>query len=185
MVIHFARNWWAVALRGVVAILFGVAAFIWPGLTLGVLVVMFGAYAFLDGVFAVVTALRARGERLRWAVLLEGITGIVAGMLIWLWPQTTLLLLVYFIAAWALITGMLEVLAAFRLRERIHGEWRLALSGVLSMVFALLVGVWPHAAILAIAWLVGAYAILFGIVFLALGWRLRALAPGADRPALP
>jgi uncharacterized membrane protein HdeD (DUF308 family) len=185
MVTQLARNWWAVALRGAVAILFGVAAFLWPGLTLGLLVVLFGAYAFVDGVFAVVAALRAGGERLRWAVLLEGITGIVAGILIWLWPQITLLLLVYFVAAWALITGLLEVMAAIRLRERIEGEWRLALGGVLSIVFAVLVALWPLAGVVAMAWLIGSYAIIFGVVLLALAWRLKSLAPGADRPALP
>ncbi len=184
MITELARNWWAVALRGVLAILFGVLAFVFPGLTLTVLVILFAAYTIVDGIFTLVAALRARGEQRRWwALLLEGIASIALGLLIWLWPGLTVLLLVYFVAAWALITGMLEIIAAIRLREHIEGEWWLALSGVLSVILGILVAVFPLGGVLALAWTIGAYAILFGIVLLALAWRLKGFASRASGPA--
>jgi uncharacterized membrane protein HdeD (DUF308 family) len=177
MIAAMARNWWALAIRGAVAIVFGLLAFIWPGLTIAVLVSLFGAFIFIDGVLAVVAAVQSRSEQSRWwALLLEGIAGIVAGLLTWLWPGITLLLLVYFAAAWALVTGLMELIAAFRLRAEIEGEWRLALARALSIVFAILLAVWPLAGALAAAWLIGAYAIIFGIVLLLLAFRLKGLA---------
>jgi uncharacterized membrane protein HdeD (DUF308 family) len=184
MVTELARYWWAIALRGVVAILFGILAFVWPGLTLEVLAILFGAFVFVDGVFAIIAAVRARGEQARWwALLLEGITSVVLGFLVWLWPLGAVIVFIYFVAGWALITGLLAILAAIRLREHIEGEWRLVLSGVLSIVFALLIAFWPLAGVLAAAWMIGGYAILFGILLLALGWRLRGHAARAEGPA--
>lgn len=176
MITELARNWWAIALRGAAAVLFGLLAFFWPGLTIEVLILMFGAYVVVDGAFTIAAALRARGERARWwALLFEGIANIVAGLIIWAWPGLTVIVLMYFIAAWSLITGLLEIFAAIRLREHIEGEWRLAVSGALSILFAVLIAMWPLAGAVAVAWLIGAYALLFGIVLLALAFRLRGL----------
>src|SRR5919202_355383 len=171
-----ARNWWALALRGVVAILFGLAALVWPGLTLTALVLLFGADALVDGVFAVVAAIaRAGRERHWWALLLEGLLGIAAGVVTLAWPGITGLVLLLFIAAWAIITGVVEIVAAIRLRREIEGEFLLGLGGALSVLFGLLLIVRPGAGALAVAWLIGIYAILFGALLLALAFRLRGL----------
>ncbi len=169
-----ARNWWTLALRGLLAILFGLAAFAWPGITLAVLVLLFGAYALVDGVFAIVAAVRTAERRGHWWVLLlEGLAGITAGILTFLWPGITAFVLLYLIAAWAIVTGVLEIIAAVRLRREIEGEWLLALSGVASVVFGLLLAVFPGAGALAVVWIIGAYALVFGLLLVALGFRLR------------
>jgi uncharacterized membrane protein HdeD (DUF308 family) len=170
----WVRHWWALALRGVVALLFGIAALIWPGITLAVLVLMFGAYALVDGAFAVVSAARGRGRRRDWwVVLLEGLAGIIAGIFAFLWPLVAALVLVYLIAAWALFTGVMEIIAAVRLRREIENEWLLALTGVASIIFGVLLMVWPVAGALAVVTIIGIYAIVFGIVMLILAFRLR------------
>ena len=116
------RNWWAFALRGALGILLGLAAFLFPGITLGALVLLFGAYAVVDGVFAVVAGVRAAEHRERWgALLLEGIAGIAAGVLAFVWPALTALVLLYLIAAWSIIRGALKIVAAIRLRRTIQG----------------------------------------------------------------
>lgn len=171
-----ARNWWALALRGVVAVLFGLAALIWPGLTLTALVLLFGAYSLVDGIFAVVSAFaRAGRERGWWAFLVEGLLGIAAGIVTLLWPGITGLVLLLFIAAWAIVTGVVEIVAAIRLRREIEGEFLLGLSGVLSVIFGLILIARPGAGAVAVAWLIGAYALLFGALLLALAFRLRGL----------
>ena len=138
------------ALRGVFAIVFGVLALIWPGLTLFVLIGMFGAYALVDGIFAVIAGIASYGRNERWwAALLEGIAGIILGVLTFLWPGTTALVLVYFIAAWALITGVFEIVAAIRLRKEIEGEWMMILSGILSIIFGVFLVAAPGAGALA------------------------------------
>lgn len=145
-----AKNWWLVALRGVAAILFGILAAIVPGLTLAVLVMLFGAYALIEGGFNVIAAVRgATGDRSWWALLLEGLVSVAAGVIAFVMPGLTALALVYLIAAWAILTGILEIAAAVRLRKHITGEWWLALTGVLSIAFGVLVsffrarGPWP------------------------------------------
>jgi uncharacterized membrane protein HdeD (DUF308 family) len=175
VVIALARNWWALALRGLFGVLFGIAAFAWPGLTLGALVLLYGAYAFADGVFALAAALAGRTEiRPWWALLLEGVAGIGVGVLTIFWPGITALALLYLIAAWAVVTGVFEIAAAIRLRKEIPGEWLLALSGVVSVLFGLALVINPGAGALAMVWLIGAYAILFGVLLIALGFRLRS-----------
>jgi uncharacterized membrane protein HdeD (DUF308 family) len=173
-----ARNWWALALRGLAAILFGVLAFAWPGITLFVLVLFFGAYMLVDGIFAIVAAVRAAGEEDRWWLLLiEGILGVLAGLVAFFWPGLTALALLYFIAAWAIVTGIMEIVAAIRLRQEIEGEWALGLSGLLSVIFGILLVVLPApAGLLSLVWLVGAYAVATGVLLLILAFRVRSEA---------
>jgi uncharacterized membrane protein HdeD (DUF308 family) len=172
------RNWWALALRGVAAILLGILAFAWPGITLFVLVLFFGAYMLVDGIFAIVAAVRAAGEEDRWWLLLiEGILGVLAGLVAFFWPGLTALALLYFIAAWAIVTGIMEIVAAIRLRQEIEGEWALGLSGLLSVIFGILLVVLPApAGLLSLVWLVGAYAVATGVLLLILAFRVRSEA---------
>jgi uncharacterized membrane protein HdeD (DUF308 family) len=177
-----ARNWWAVALRGVLAILFGVVAFLWPGLLWLAVVYTFAAYALLDGLIAITAALSGHGPAGRWwALLLEGLVGIVAGILTLIWPGITELALLYVIAGWSLATGVFEIIAALRLRRYIEGEWALALSGVLSIILGLALALVPLAGLVVVAWWIGAYAVAFGVLLLALSFRLRRLARHAPR----
>ena len=173
------RHWWLVAVRGLAAIIFGVLAFIWPGITLAVLVLFFGAYAIVDGGVAIVVAVRTGGN-LRWAALLEGIVGIIAGIVAFVYPGLTALALLFVIAAWAILTGALEVVAAIRMRNVIENEWTLIIAGVLSVLFGVVLLQQPGAGALAIVWLIGLYAVLFGIALLALSWRLRGLQQRID-----
>jgi uncharacterized membrane protein HdeD (DUF308 family) len=176
MVADLARYWWVLAIRGVAAILFGIAAFVWPGITLTVLVLLFGAYALVDGIFAVVAGISVRKEQERWwLMVLEGVVGIIIGVLTFLYPSITALVLLYFIAAWAIVTGAFEIAAAIRLRREIEGEWLLALAGIASLIFGVLLVIQPGAGALALIWLIGAYAIVFGILMLVLAFRLRGL----------
>jgi uncharacterized membrane protein HdeD (DUF308 family) len=179
--IDVAKHWWAFALRGLVAVLFGILAFVMPGITLAVLVLLWGAFAFVDGVLSLISAFRITQDH-RWGLLLEGVAGIAAGILTFVWPGITALVLLYIIAAWALITGVLEIVAAVRLRRVINNEWWLALTGILSILFALVLIVSPGTGALALVWVIGAYAILFGLLMLALALRLHGI--GQRREAL-
>jgi uncharacterized membrane protein HdeD (DUF308 family) len=181
-----ARNWWALVLRGLAAILFGILAFAWPGITLFVLVLFFGAYMLVDGIFAIVAAVRAAGEEDRWWLLLiQGTLGVLAGLVAIFWPGLTALALLYFIAAWAIVTGIMEIVAAVRLRQEIEGEWALGLSGLLSVIFGVLLVVLPApAGLLSLVWLVGAYAVATGVLLLILAFRVRSEA-GREAPARP
>jgi uncharacterized membrane protein HdeD (DUF308 family) len=174
MLTQLTRNWWAVALRGVLAILYGVLALIWPGLTLEILVLFFGAYALVDGVFTIYAAFTHRAGHDRWwVILLEGLVGIGAGIVTLAVPGLATLVLLYVIAFWAILTGILEIIAAVRLREEIAGEWLLILSGIASLVLGVLLLLYPAAGAVTVAWLIGVYAILFGLMLLGLGLRLR------------
>lgn len=175
MVIVLARNWWALVLRGLFAVLFGIMALAWPGITLGALVLLYGAYALADGVFAIAAVMAGRtGGRPWWSLLVEGLVGIAVGIMTFAWPGITALVLLYLIAAWAFVTGIFEIVAAIRLREEIRGEWLLALSGILSVLFGLALVIWPGAGAVALVWVIGAYAIAFGALLIALGFRLRS-----------
>jgi uncharacterized membrane protein HdeD (DUF308 family) len=177
-----ARNWWALALRGLFAVLFGVLAFALPGVTLAALVILFGVYSLVDGIFALVTAVRAAETHERWWLFaLEGLAGIVAGLITFLWPGITALVLLFLIAWWAIITGIFEIAAAVRLRKEISGEWALALGGAASVVFGLLLLFRPGVGALAVIWLIGTYAVVFGLLLLMLAFRLRG-HPG-QKPA--
>ena len=176
MLKQLTHNWWAVLLRGVVAILFGAIALVWPGLTLEVLVLFFGAYVLVDGVFAIIAALTHRlGHDRWWVLLLEGLVGIAAGIITFFLPGVATLALIYIIALWAIVTGVLEIIAGIGLRKEIQGEWLLAISGIVSLGLGVLLLVFPSAGEVTIIWLIGVYAILFGLMLLGLGLRLRRL----------
>jgi uncharacterized membrane protein HdeD (DUF308 family) len=177
------QNWWLVLLRGVAGILFGIITFVAPGISLAALVLLFGAYAFADGVLAIATAIRRRSADRWWLLLLEGIAGIAAGVVTLLWPGITALALLYLIAAWALVTGVFEIAAAIRLRKVITGEWLLALSGILSIGLGVLLVLAPGPGALALVIWIGAYAFVFGILLVALGFRLRSVRHPHTAPA--
>jgi uncharacterized membrane protein HdeD (DUF308 family) len=166
-----ARHWWALALRGVFAVLFGLLTFLIPGITLFPLVLLFGAYAILDGIFDIISAVRAPGRH--WPLVLEGVVGIIIGILTFIWPGITTMVLLYLIAFWAIFTGILEIVAGIRLREVIANEWLLILMGVLSVLFGFLILIFPGAGALAIIIWIGAYSLLFGIMLIALAFLLR------------
>jgi len=169
-------NWWLILVRGVAAVLFAALAFIWPGITLTVLVYLFGAYAIVDGLVGLwLGGVAASANRRSWPFLLGGIAGIAAGVLSFVAPGAMALALVYLIAAWAIVTGITEIVAAVELRKVIDGEWALGLAGILSIVFGILVGVQPGAGALALIWLIASYALLFGIVLVVLAFRVRGL----------
>lgn len=173
MVTQLARNWWVVALRGLFAIIFGILTFLRPGLTLEVLVLFFGAYVLMDGIFALIAAWRNNTGVNHWWLLLEGIVSIAAGGLTFFWPGVTAIALVYLIAGWAVVTGVFEIMAAIELRKTINNEWLLILGGLLSVLFGVLIAVNPGTGALTVAWLIGFYAITFGVMLLGLALRLR------------
>jgi uncharacterized membrane protein HdeD (DUF308 family) len=169
-----ARSWWLIALRGVLAIAFGILTFFWPAFFWGVVVALFAIYAFLDGVFALVAAFTGHRQASQWwALVLEGLVGIGIGIIALVWPGLTGLALLYLIAFWAIFTGVFEVVTAIRLRDVIRGEWALGLSGALSIVFGVVLMLMPAAGALAVAWLIGTYAIVIGVLLLAVALRLR------------
>jgi uncharacterized membrane protein HdeD (DUF308 family) len=169
------RNWWVVLLRGVAGIIFGLITFFAPGISLVALVLLFGAYSFADGLLAIVTAIRRRSETDRWWVLLlEGLAGVAAGVVTVVWPGITALALLYVIAAWALVTGGLEIAAAIRLRKVITGEWLLVLIGIASVALGVLLVLFPGPGALALVLWIGAYALVTGVLLIALAFKLRS-----------
>jgi uncharacterized membrane protein HdeD (DUF308 family) len=184
MATDLSRNWWLLALRGVAGILFGIAAFVWPESALTALVLVFGAYVFVDGIFAVAAGIGMRRQlSLWWLVLLEGVAGIILGLLTFRSPDITALVLLTFIAAWSIITGIFEIATALRLRKVIANEWLLILSGVVSIIFGILLIAQPAAGAISIVWLLGAYALLFGILTLMLAFRVRGMRDTIARQA--
>jgi uncharacterized membrane protein HdeD (DUF308 family) len=178
-----SRNWWVVLVRGIVGILFGIVTFFAPGITLAALVLVFGAYAFVDGVLTLASAIRRRSTTDRWWILvLEGIAGILVGIATLFLPGITALVLLYLIAAWALVTGILELAAAIRLRKVITNEWLLALGGIVSILLGVLLIAAPGAGALAVVIWIGAYAFVFGALLVGLSLRLRALGTPRHRP---
>ncbi len=181
MIAELSRNWWVFLIRGIAAILFGLIAFVWPGLTLTVLVLMFGAYAVVDGIFALIAGISGRVEG-RWWLILAGVAGIIAGVLTFFWPGITALVLLYFIAAWAVVMGIFQIAAAIRLRRVIEGEWFLVLSGIVAVLFGLFLVFMPGAGALASIWIIGSYAVVFGILMIILAFRLRGLRNIGQQP---
>jgi uncharacterized membrane protein HdeD (DUF308 family) len=169
-----ARNWWAIAIRGVLGIAVGAIALVLPAATILALVLLFAAYMLIDGVFAIIAAVRAARQHDRWGLLvLEGLADIVAGAIAVLWPAITVIAFVLLIAAWALVSGMLMLMAAFRLNID-HGRWWLAFGGAASIIFGVLLLVAPLIGALVLTWWFGAYALIFGITLLVLAFRLKA-----------
>ena len=178
-----AQNWWAVALRGVFAILFGLIALLVPGATILSLVLFFSAYMLVDGIFGIVAAVRAARQGERWGLLvLEGILNIAVGVIAFLMPGLTVIAFVLLLAAWSLVSGGLMLGAAFRL-SREHGRWWLALGGVVSIVFGVLLAIAPVMG--AVVLTLGAYALVFGIALLVLAFKLRARKDHAPRTSAP
>jgi uncharacterized membrane protein HdeD (DUF308 family) len=178
MLEHLSRNWGWVVLRGVAGVLFGVLAFVWPGLTLAVLVIVWGAYALADGALALISAWRVRDQgKPFWAMAIVGLLGIAAGIVAFIWPGITALVLLLFIAAWAVVMGV------FQMRKEIQNEWLLALSGVLSVLFGIVMFVHPGAGAVALIWVIAAYAIVFGALLIWLGLRLKKRAQRGPAPA--
>jgi len=172
---ELGRNWGWIVARGIAAVIFGVLAFALPGITLAALILLWGAYALADGILAMIAAFKIRDRsKPFWALLVIGILGIVAGILTFLWPGMTAIVLLAFIAAWSLIMGVLQIVAAIRLRKAINNEWLLALSGLLSVIFGGLMLINPGAGAIAVLWVIGAYAIVFGALLIALGFKLRS-----------
>lgn len=170
------RNWWAVLLRGLLGIAFGIITFIWPSLSLASLVLVYGAFASADGVLALIGAIRGEADEgtRRWAMILRGLLGLGVGIVTILWPGITTLALLTVIAAWALVGGVLEIVSAIRLRRTIRGEWAMALSGLLSIALGVMLMIFPLAGALALVLWVGAYMFATGIVLTALSLRLRS-----------
>jgi len=179
-------NWWLLALRGLLAVMFGLVTFLVPGLTLFVLVSLFGGYCIVGGLLTLVAAFRrGRAQPRWWALVLEGAASVVAGVLTLVWPGLTLLGLLYVVALWATVTGLLQIGTAVRLRKHITGEWALVLSGILSVAFGVLVLFWPSAGALAVSWWVGSYLFTAGIVLAIVAFRLRRQAGHAHPAAGP
>lgn len=176
MIPLLCRNWWAVALRGLMALIFALAILLWPRLSLLMVVLVFGVYAAIDGVFALISALRAAKEKARWwPFLLEGLIGLTVGVVTFVQPAITARALLWLVAAWALLTGVLRIVAAIRLRREIRGEWLLVLSGLASVGFGVGISLFPEAGALAIVCLLAAFVAVLGVLPLILGFRLRAL----------
>lgn len=178
--IGLARWWWTFVLRGVVAIGFGVLALVAPGFGIGLLVGLFAAWALIDGVNNLLTGIRTRGQdRSWWLEILEGIVGVAAGIIALVLPVLAAEILILLIAAWAIVTGVIEIVLAVRLRRVIAGEAWMALAGAASILFGVVIFLFPAAGALSIVWLIGSFAIAFGVFLVMLGWRLR----GVDRMA--
>ena len=180
---QLARNWWVFVLRGVVAILFGVLAFLRPGITLEVLVLLFAFWALFDGVFSLIGSVgAAEAHEPWWPLVLIGLLGIAAGILTLRYPGVTALALLFVIAYWSIFRGILEIVAAVRLRHLIEGEWWLILGGIASIVFGVLLVYYPSSGLLAVIWLIGLYAVIFGITQIMFGFRLKNLAGELPAP---
>lgn len=167
----FADHWWLLLLRGIGAVLFGILAFVWPGLTLVALVFLYGAYALVDGVTAIFVAVSARA----WWMIFAGLFGIIAGVLTFIFPGITAFWLLILIASWAVVRGIFEIVAAIQLRKELTNEWMLILGGIFSIIFGVLLFLNPAAGALTMVWLIGSYTLMFGIMMIVLSFRLRGL----------
>ncbi len=173
MVHALAKNWWMLLLRGIAAIIFGVLAFAWPGMTLLTLIMFYGAFALVDGVLAIIAAIAGGAPAPRWWLAVVGLLGIATGVLMFTMPGLTALVLLYFIAGWAIATGAFQIVGAIRLRKEIDDEWYLILGGVVSVLFGVGVMMAPGAGALALLWVIGTYAVIMGAILVALAFRLK------------
>lgn len=169
-----SQFWWVLLIRGIAAILFGIVALAWPGLTAYTLLLTFGIFAVVDGIFAIITGFRRKaGDDQWWSWLVEGILSLIIGLMALFWTETTALALVIWIAAWAMVAGVMRIIAAIRLRHEIEGEWALGLSGLLMLLWGLAFAVVPAAGILSLTWLFGLFALLTGVVMIILAFRVK------------
>jgi len=169
-----AQRWWAVGLRGILAIIFGLICLLTPGIAVGAFVIVFAAYMFVDGVFAIISGLRAARSGESWSlVILEGVVDLAAGVIAILWPAITLVALVWIVAIWAIVSGALMLAAAFSLNLD-YGRWWLALGGIASTVFGILLIIEPLIGAVVLTLWIGAYAVVFGVLLLVLGFQLHS-----------
>ena len=182
MLTTLAQNWWMVALRGVAAIVFGIVAIAWPDLTIGVFVVFFGAFAFFDGVFSIGAAFGGE-TRDRWLYVLRGLTGILVAVIALVWPDLTALSLLYFIASWAVITGVMEIVAAIQFRDAISGEALFIISGLISIIFGTVLFAYPSDGAIALVTTIGIFAIISGTWDIFAGFALHGWASDRLRPS--
>jgi uncharacterized membrane protein HdeD (DUF308 family) len=193
MVRNLAQNWWALVIRGLAGVLFGIGALVWPPAAVAALVLLFGAYALVDGIFNIVAAVRAPREGRRWGWLLfSGLVGIATGVITFFMPGLTALAVVLLVASWSVVTGIAEIIAAIRLRKQIRHEWLLILSGLLSVAFGVLLFLMPAVGAVALAMWIGAYMLVFGALLIGVGIRLRSWGrthrtteTGMPGPAVP
>lgn len=173
-----AQGWWLVLLRGILSVVFGVLAFAWPALTLFTLVVLYGAFAFADGILALIGAFTGRVKGVpTWWLVLTGLAGLAAGAVTFLWPGLTAIVLILFIGVWAIVHGIFEIIGAIQLRKEIDNEWWLVLGGLISVIFGVLVILAPGAGAVGLVWAIAAYSVAFGIMWIMLALRLRKHRP--------
>ncbi|NEA26642.1 HdeD family acid-resistance protein [Actinomadura bangladeshensis] len=175
------RHWWVLALRGAFAILFGIVALVWPGITVFALVLLFGAYALADGIVAVAQAVRGTTGGPRGLLALSGVAGIALGIAALAWPGITAFILLMLIAAWAVATGLLEIVVAVALHRELRGEWLYVLTGAISLIFGILLFAWPVSGAIAVVWLIGLLALMFGAAMVGVAFRLRRLGRTVER----
>ena len=168
-----AKNWWLLLLRGIAAVVFGVLAFAWPGLTLLTLILLYGAYAFIDGVIAIITAIKGDMPGARWWLAIVGLLGVAVGAFTFILPGMTALILLFTIGGWAVAMGFFQIIGAIRLRQEIDNEWLLIFSGIVSVLFGIVFVAQPGAGALGLVWLIASYAIIAGVLYIGLAFRLR------------
>jgi uncharacterized membrane protein HdeD (DUF308 family) len=177
MLERLGNLWWGFLLKGVLALLFAIAAVIWPGITLSVLIALFGAYLLVDGVVSLITSFRNEGWG--WYVL-QGLASLGAGLVTFIWPGLTALSLLFLIGGWAIVKGIGDIVAAIRIRKEVEGEWVLVVAGIASIAFGLLVILRPGAGALGVLWVIAFFAFLLGILFITLGLKLRKVTRGVE-----
>lgn len=173
MLDDLARNWWLVLVRGICAIIFGVLTIMWPGLSLLTLILLYGVFALVDGVLSIGAAIMGGSPAPRWWLALVGVLGIGAGALTLAWPGITGLVLLFFIAGWAIASGIFEIIGAIRLRNEIDDEWWLVAAGILAVLFGVMILMFPGAGALGIAFAIGWFAIFYGVLHVGFAWRLK------------
>ncbi|WP_327090092.1 HdeD family acid-resistance protein [Nonomuraea sp. NBC_01738] len=172
---EIARTWWLVLIRGICAIIFGILALFWPGITVYVLVIFFAAYAIVGGSFSLFAAFGHNVQSRAWLII-SGIIGILAGIVAFVWPGITAVALLYIIAIWAIFTGIAEIVAGIAVRKQIDNEWIIIVAGVISVIFGFLLLIWPASGMLALTWLLGIFALIYGIAMIVLSFRVKKLA---------
>ncbi len=182
MFVDLARNWWVLLIRGILAVIFGIIALINPAVTLAVLVLYIGAWYLVDGIFSIITSLTAPKGYRGWVwLLVSGVSGVIIGLITFFMPGVTAVVLLYYVIAWLVVTGVMQVIAGIRLRKEISGEFFLITGGILSVLLGLYFLVNPGAGALAFIWLIGAYALVFGVVMMITAFRLRSWRGGGGR----